>query len=159
MKNIVKNSVATLVALTLANTQLFASNSHCNASENVVFSCNTGKKVVSICASKAINAKSGYVQYKFGKLGTPEALIPAKPESFRQSVSAFYLNMGGSAEAKGIEFTNGNLLYGMNITNGYLYVRKNGSDVAEFSCKNDNLLIDNFDKYNFKKVGMKVEEE
>jgi len=159
MKNIVKNSIATLVALTLANTQLFATDSHCNANENVIFSCNTGKKVVSICASKTLNAKSGYLQYRFGKIGSPEALIPSKPENFRKTVSAFYLNIGGTAEAKGISFTNGNLLYGMNTTSGYLYVRKNGNDIADFTCKNDNFLIDNFDTFNFKKIGMKVEED
>lgn len=163
MKNIVKNSVATLVALTVVNTPLLASTSHCNANENVVFSCNTGKKVVSVCASKAINAKSGYMQYRFGKLGNPEAIIPAKPESFRQN--AFYtetiVGMGQRRIGYGLDFKNGPFSYYININTEYgggtLSVYNKDKNIATLTCQEDNLLIDNIYIYNFEKIGVRIE--
>ena len=126
---------------------------HCKENEDVVFSCDTGKKVVSVCSSK--NQSNNYIQYRFGKLDNPEALIPKNPTEFYNSVSAFHLNVGGTAEAKGLEFTNGDYLYGINSINNYFYVRKNGKDIAELSCKKD--MIDNIDIEYLKAFGVKTE--
>ena len=38
----------------------------CSVSEQVLFSCHTGHKVVSVCASKQFTRNSGYIQYRFG---------------------------------------------------------------------------------------------
>lgn len=158
MKNILKNSVAISIAFTIANTQLVASTSHCNANENVVFSCSTGKKVVSVCASKNINSKSGYLQYRFGKLGAPEALIPSNPESFRSAVNVFE-DMTTSV----ITFKNGQFSYEilrqmMHVNSDiYLNISNKGKSIATLTCKEDSLLIDNVDKFDFKKIGIRVE--
>jgi exopolysaccharide biosynthesis protein len=163
MKNIVKNSVVTLVALTVGNTQLLANNSHCNESENVIFSCNTGKKVVSVCASKILNAKTGYMQYRFGKLGTSEALIPSKPETFRQNASAFQMTHRetGRLLAYGLNFKNGQISYQINLNfqSGVnsLDVFNKDKNIASLTCQDDGSLIDNFDKFDFQKIGLKVE--
>lgn len=55
------------------------SNSLCSKEERVLFACSTGKKIVSVCASKKLTTASGYVQYRFGaKDRTPELVYPAE---------------------------------------------------------------------------------
>lgn len=52
----------------------------CTAQETVVFSCTTGEKMVSACASPDAGRNQGYLQYRFGKPNTGEAaemMLPA----------------------------------------------------------------------------------
>ncbi len=51
-----------------------AQTSFCTPLETVVFSCRTGAKLVSVCASKGASTKSGYVQYRFGKPDSKDPL-------------------------------------------------------------------------------------
>ena len=58
--------------------------SHCSSHEARIFSCDTGKGVVSVCASQDLSARSGYLQYRFGPLGQPSLMFPeitARPET------------------------------------------------------------------------------
>jgi hypothetical protein len=48
----------------------------CSRDEVVVFSCRTGAKAVSVCASGDASPTSGYLQYRFGKPGSPEMILP-----------------------------------------------------------------------------------
>ena len=51
--------------------------SFCTATETVVFACQVGSKLVSVCASRNLSPTVGYVQYRFGKLGEPlEMTLP-----------------------------------------------------------------------------------
>lgn len=52
----------------------------CQQTEQVVFSCSMKKtaKILSICTSKKIDAKNGYVQYRFGFPGKVELEFPAE---------------------------------------------------------------------------------
>lgn len=43
-----------------------ARTSHCTAAEDVVFSCRSGQKMVSVCASKDAAATRGTLEYRFG---------------------------------------------------------------------------------------------
>lgn len=52
----------------------------CVADEMPVFTCKIGKKVASICASKVLDEKQGYVQYRFGKKDSIELEIPRKSD-------------------------------------------------------------------------------
>ncbi|MFM2450901.1 MAG: hypothetical protein RIS44_3351 [Pseudomonadota bacterium] len=54
--------------------------SFCTAQETVVFSCRTGAKMVSVCASKNAAISNGYLQYRFGKPDSHEALELMLPE-------------------------------------------------------------------------------
>lgn len=47
--------------------------SFCTPMETVVFACSTGKKLVSVCASKNASERQGYLQYRFG---TPDSRDP-----------------------------------------------------------------------------------
>jgi hypothetical protein len=55
--------------------------SFCTPSETVVFSCRTGARMVSVCASKDAAPNKGTLQYRFGKLdqSEPPDLIPEGP--------------------------------------------------------------------------------
>ena len=52
--------------------------SFCTSSETVVFSCRTGARMVSVCASKDAAPNRGTLQYRFGKLdlSEPPDLMP-----------------------------------------------------------------------------------
>lgn len=54
--------------------------SFCTPMEDVVFACRTGAKLVSVCASKDAARSRGYVQYRFGKPDSRDALELLLPE-------------------------------------------------------------------------------
>ena len=54
--------------------------SFCTPMEDVVFACQTGTKLVSVCASKGATAKKGYVQYRFGKPDSRDPVEMIVPE-------------------------------------------------------------------------------
>ena len=51
----------------------------CNSGEVTVFSCQLkeNKKFVSLCSSKELSAKTGYLQYRYGYLGKVELKYPS----------------------------------------------------------------------------------
>ena len=59
-------------------TPIKLSNSLCRADEQNFFTCTvTGPaKVISLCGSKALDARRGYLQYRFGKAGAVELQFP-----------------------------------------------------------------------------------
>ena len=59
----------------------------CKATEQIFFNCAVKSgKIISLCASKQLTAKTGYLQYRFGKIGALELQFPEKLEG---SQSAF----------------------------------------------------------------------
>lgn len=143
-------------------TSINAAPSHCNANENIIFSCQMGKKVVSVCSSKNIGSKTGYLQYRFGKIGSPEALIPSNPESFRSSVTG-YSGCGASC-TDGVIFRNGDFSYGISHhqQDYELQVSKKNKNIAVLECPKDNdglaKVIDNMNTSLFEKWGIKIDE-
>ena len=55
--------------------------SFCTSTENVIFACRTGAKMVSVCASKDAGPSKGYLQYRFGKPDSTDPLELVLPES------------------------------------------------------------------------------
>jgi hypothetical protein len=49
----------------------------CTAHESIVFACKIGSKLVSVCADPQAGPGRGYVQYRFGRPGASEMLLPA----------------------------------------------------------------------------------
>jgi hypothetical protein len=50
---------------------------HCSPDEKVMFSCSTGNMIfASVCASNDLSKTSGYIQYRFGRIGSPELVVP-----------------------------------------------------------------------------------
>ncbi len=66
----------------------------CTDNERVVFTCTIKQKVASVCASNDFSNISGYMQYRFGEIGSPEILIPKK-HKLSQSDIAFNFNTTG----------------------------------------------------------------
>jgi hypothetical protein len=52
---------------------------HCKANETIVFSCSTGSRILSICASRDLSKNAGYMQYRYGQAGKPELVFPEMP--------------------------------------------------------------------------------
>lgn len=127
--------------LMAASAPLFAADSHCSTAEETVFSCHLGRKVVSVCASKALDAQSGYLQYRFGALGKSEFLFPktdVAPKTVVLSKSLMFAGGGGAY----LRFTNGETSYvvytaigkGWGTKDGVAVERK-GKTIAHFDCK------------------------
>ncbi len=66
-----------------------ARKSLCEADEKVVFSCTMQKssKLLSLCTSRQVDAKTGYVQYRFGVPGTVELQFPAERKDSQAAFS------------------------------------------------------------------------
>jgi len=54
--------------------------SHCSPSEQVIYSCKlkNSAKIVSLCASKRLSDRAGYLQYRFGRPGRIELEFPTE---------------------------------------------------------------------------------
>ena len=77
---VVAAALATLAALAVAPPAAAAEPvTHCKATETIVFSCSTGSRILSICASKDLSKNSGYMQYRYGPAGKPELVFPELP--------------------------------------------------------------------------------
>jgi hypothetical protein len=72
-----------LLGLSLAG-ELQAKDSLCQNDEETVFSCSTGKKTVSLCASPELTSSTGYIQYRFGTKSHIELSYPAFDQSPRE---------------------------------------------------------------------------
>ena len=63
----------------------------CKADETILFGCMSGRKMISVCASRGFQSDTGYVQYRYGvpakvELLWPESLQPAADHFWRSSV-------------------------------------------------------------------------
>jgi hypothetical protein len=72
---------------------------HCATDELIVFNCSTGKKIVSVCASKTMSATSGYLQYRFGRKGSPELIYPEVKIPPKVDIQANTLTFAGGGGA------------------------------------------------------------
>ena len=48
----------------------------CSTEETLLFGCDSGPKMISVCASPGFSATTGYVQYRFGTPGKIELSYP-----------------------------------------------------------------------------------
>jgi hypothetical protein len=82
-----KRRVLFILPAFLASSAVHAANL-CGASETIVFNCQLkeNKKIVSLCSSKELSDKSGFLQYRYGVPGKIELRYP---ESLTNSQSHF----------------------------------------------------------------------
>ena len=125
-------------------------NSFCTPMETVVFSCRTGAKLVSVCASKDASRSKGYMQYRFGKPDSTEPLEMILPEAqILPSKSATGDNVpyaGGGASW--LRFSKGGYSYtvysgigrwgpkGETQEKNGLLVERSGKRIANLKCNN-----------------------
>jgi hypothetical protein len=116
----------------------------CQKNEDNLFSCSTGKKLISVCASKGWAADRGYLQYRFGPAGKPELTIPSENST----------PPAKSANSRSLTFSGGGGAYLRFSAGGYDYVvytaissnwgekagvavEKNGKRRAHIVCKGE----------------------
>ena len=120
--------------------------SFCTSTETVVFSCRTGAKMVSACASTDAGRSKGYLQYRFGKPGDPLEL--SLPESQVAPAKAATGNTEAFSGGGGawLRFAKGAFTYtvytgignwgprGEKRTKEGLLVERGGKPVANLAC-------------------------
>jgi hypothetical protein len=115
--------------------------SHCTADEDVVFTCKTGKKLLSVCASKDLTANTGFIQYRFGPKGKPEMNLKEPAEHPSAFTAAAAVSFAGAAYENHIRFNGGDHNYVVYEGEGEGWIRagvvveKNGKTIANISCK------------------------
>ncbi len=125
--------------------------SFCTPMEQLVFSCRTGAKLVSVCASKDASRTKGYMQYRFGKPDSSEPLEMILPEAqILPSKSATGDNVpyaGGGASW--LRFSKGGYSYtvysgigrwgpnGETQEKNGLLVERSGKRIANLKCNNE----------------------
>ncbi|MER0215141.1 MAG: hypothetical protein DU481_02865 [Nitrosomonas sp.] len=122
---------------------VWAGESHCQADEQIIFSCSFGKKMVSVCASNDFSASKGYLQYRFGLKSAPELVFPdltkaAPAASYVQARTLMFAGGGGGY----LRFINGQHHYivysaigkGWGAKDG-VAVEKSGQLVANLECR------------------------
>ena len=117
---------------------------HCAANEDVIFACTTGQKVVSVCASKDLDPKSGYMQYRFGQIGKIELAYPASlvnPSNKFQLERHTPMQEDGSRGALWeLRFSIGNITYELGTfansksVESNLIVSQAGKTLADLKC-------------------------
>lgn len=84
---------------------------HCRSGETVVFSCVTGRRIVSVCAAPPANDQQRYLQYRYGIPGHPQLVLPSKDDPPGTNTDALaYFNYIGDGNGY-IRFRNGPYSY------------------------------------------------
>lgn len=131
-------------AIVVVTPLLYAgSQTHCSKQEEVIFSCNTGKKTVSVCG------KQKTLTYEFGAIGKSELKIKVK----NPTGDTLMFSGGGGAY---LRLPNGGYNYVLYIGSGRewekegLVLEKNGRLINFFECKDSAITaigMDTFNKY------------
>jgi hypothetical protein len=118
-----------LISLGLASSAS-AAESLCSNQETTEFSCSTGKKIISVCASKELTTAKGYMQYRFGPKGAAEIQVPAvqnHPNPLVQSGTLTFTGGGGAY----LRFLKGDFRYVVYTATGTGWGKKSGVAVEE----------------------------
>jgi hypothetical protein len=135
-------SAAVLLVLSTAiASPAAAASSQCAPPERTLFSCDTGRKVVSVCASPELTTDRGWVQYRFGSLGAPELAYPATDSDWRRATRGGVLSFSGGGGAW-LAFARGAYRYVVYTAIGKgwgekagVEVQKDGKRLAALRCE------------------------
>ena len=118
-----------------------AQHAACAAAERTLFGCSSGAKTIAICASAALSATSGSLQYRFGRPGSPELAYPAAGADWRAATRAGSLMFSGGGGAY-LAFTNERYRYIVYSASGRgwgnkagVVVERAGKRIASVACK------------------------
>lgn len=136
-------SLTTLSTSLLYVNSAYAEKTLCALDESVVFSCSTGKKMVSVCASKDLNATQGWLQYRYGTSSKLDLVFPevdTHPKYFSVANTIIYSGGGGGAY---LQMNKGEFSYivysgeGRGWSQSGVTVQKNGKSIADILCKSN----------------------
>lgn len=134
--------------------QLEASDTLCVAKEKIIFSCSTGKEIISVCSSEYLSSDTGYVQYRYGTKTMVELTFPEQkthPKDFTKGGNLTFSGGGGSY----MSLNNGEYSYivysgiGKNWEKDGLVVKKSGETLSNIPCKSSvvsNIGLDFYEK-------------
>lgn len=116
--------------------------SHCFQNERIIFSCNTNSnKVISVCSSAKINRNKGYMQYRFGNIGSfPEYVFPMNHDNAAKFFYAGNLTYAGGGGAY-LKFINAGYNYvvytgvGRGWAKQGMVVNEGVNEISRYSCK------------------------
>lgn len=123
---------------------LVLSGSLCSSNELSVWSCNTKDgRIASICGSKDLSRKSGYMQYRIARNGSLEMVYP---ESRLHPKGIFQFNL--YANTLDIKFSKGAYTYTMysdpKSQESAIFVEKNEKIISTIDCSNYSDVDDTF---------------
>jgi hypothetical protein len=117
-----------------------AAEAHCSSGEQTLFSCSTGSKIVSVCATPDLSTVDGVVQYRFGPKGSPELRHPPAAD-WRKWTRGGVLTFAGGGGAY-LAFVRGPYRYLVYTAIGRgwgekagVVVEKSGKRVASLRCR------------------------
>ena len=118
-----------LISLSLASPTLVAE-TLCTQQETVEFNCSTGKKLISVCASKDLSTDKGYLQYRFGPKGAKEIQVPDAKNHPNPLVKSGTLSVT-DGEGAYLRFLKGDFRYVVYTAKGKTLGKKSGVAVEE----------------------------
>lgn len=147
-------SILLVLTLVFAHAAYAQAASLCEQDEQVVFSCSTGKKVVSLCASKEASKSSGYLQYRFGAQNRIELIFPNTPKHPKGQFEATRLtpmmDNGTRAQLYSVGFAVNKFNYAIESTSvgestsATLNVLKDGKSLAQLTCLDSTIQHSDF---------------
>jgi hypothetical protein len=119
----------------------------CKPDEAVVFSCSSGARYASVCASKDISKSQGTMQYRSGSPDKLELIYPQTPGQPAKDFTGGWLMFSGGGGAF-LRFSNGPYEYTVFSATGKwgpndsaldeegVAIRKDGKEFSNFVCRN-----------------------
>jgi hypothetical protein len=111
--------------------------SHCAETEFTVFNCQAGAKIASVCASPTLSKGTGYLQYRFGPIKSPELIYPENKIAPDNTILANTLTFSGGGGAY-LRFQRGR--YGYVV---YTAIGRGWGEKAGIAVEKDQRLIAN----------------
>ncbi len=106
----------------------------CEAQEQKVWSCQVGRRTISICASRDLDETQGYAQYRIGRPGALEMEYPATRVHPRGRFTYTLYPQGNQT----LDFSNGGYDYrvfeDLRSREDGVYVERNGAQVSQITC-------------------------
>lgn len=113
---------------------------HCKPDETIVFSCPSGTRIISVCASKNLSQTDGYIEYRYGKFKALEINFPPLERRAQQYVQARRLMF---AKGGGVYLRFNNAPFSYNVYSAFVggegpkegvLVQKNDRDITRHQC-------------------------
>jgi len=135
-----------LLAMAAAGPSRAAPATHCKSGESVVFSCNNGARIASLCALAGISSTGGSMQYRAGPPGNVDFAYPRRPGLASHDYRGASLMFSGGGGAV-MRFVNRGYEYSVFSAVGKwgpngeprdkagVVVRRHGKPYANFICR------------------------
>jgi hypothetical protein len=134
-----------LLATTSSHTAEKDTPTLCEAGERPLFSCPTGKKMISVCASPDLSASAGYLRYRFGRSQQKlELSYPADNRHPRQYFHFYRDRVSAKASGEQLSFSIGAFSYvvfversAFDFNGSGVLVKSGGKLIARLTCNQE----------------------